>query len=226
MEARCEGSYIGRWRQDCCCRGSPARKAVPIRLPQRSRLTAESLDLDSLHGFYQAPALCVWTDETAALLQATLAKLGDDGLDPEQYHATALTNRANPVNSDAAQERDLLATDAALAYARTMASGRVDVASLSDQIDFPHPLFDPVEPLRLALGHGDLTTWLAQLPPPDPQYAALKGALAHYRTLAAWQPVPPPGGKAIDPGMQDPVIPALKQRLVIEGELAAVDAGG
>ena len=189
------------------------------------RLTAETLDLDALHGFYHDPAACLWTDAAAATLQAILGRLAEDGLDPGQFHAAALAQRATPVDEAAAAERELLLTDAALAYARAMVSGRVDTAALSDQIDFPHPAFDPAEPLRAALVAGDLAAWLAQLPPPDPQYAALKLALVRYRGLAEWQTIAYPGGKAIDPGTENPLIPALKQRLVAEGELDAADAG-
>ena len=216
---------VGLWVQDA---GAATGCADPLAaLPRLDKLP---LDIEGLKGFYsvpdgQAPSPCVWTDDTAALLQATLDKLGEDGLDPEQFHAALLAAQANPADASAAQERDLLATDAALAYARTMATGRVDVASLSDQIYFPQTPYDPAGPLRDALGRGELAAWLGKLVPTDPQYAALKAALAHYRTLAAWQIVPNPGGKALDPGAENPVIPPLKQRLVVEGELDAADKG-
>jgi murein L,D-transpeptidase YcbB/YkuD len=216
---------VGLWAQDA---GAAPGCADPLSaLP---RLDKVSLDLDALKGFYgvpdgQAPGPCVWTDDMAAVLQATLGKLGEDGLDPEQFHLSDLAVHANPADAAAAQERDLLATDAALAYARAMVTGRVDVATLSDQISFPPLAYDPAGPLRDVLGRGELAAWLVKLVPTDPQYAGLKAALAHYRTLAAWQIVPSPGGKAIDPGSENPVIPALKQRLVVEGELAAADKG-
>ncbi len=216
---------VGLWAQ-----GAVAGPGCADPLAALSRLDKLPLDIEALKGFYgvpdgQAPSSCVWSDDTAALLQATLAKLGEDGLDPDQFHATLLAAQATPADSNAAQERDLLATDAALAYASAMVTGRVDVARLSDQIYFPQTPYDPAGPLRDALGRGELAAFLAKLVPTDPQYAALKVALAHYRTLAAWQVVPNPGGKALDPGAENPVIPPLKQRLVVEGELEAVDKG-
>lgn len=189
------------------------------------RLTAEALDLDALRGFYHDPASCVWNDADGATLQAVLGKLDEDGLDPEQYHAAALSQRATPADEAGAAERDLLLTDAALAYAQTMVVGRVDPAMLSDQIHFPRPPYDPADGLRAALGTGGLAAWLVQLAPPDSQYAALKQALVQYRALPDWQPVQAPAdGKAIELGTHHPVIPAVKQRLVLEGELAAADA--
>jgi murein L,D-transpeptidase YcbB/YkuD len=189
------------------------------------RLTAEALDLDALHGFYHDPATCIWNDTDGATLQAVLAKLDEDGLDPDQFHAAALSQRAAPKDEPEAAERDLLLTDAALAYAQTMMGGRVDPAMLSDQIHFPRSPYDPADGLRTALGNGGLAAWLVQLAPPDPQYAALKQALVQYRALPDWQPVQAPAdGKAIELGTHHPVIPAVKQRLVLEGVMAEADS--
>jgi murein L,D-transpeptidase YcbB/YkuD len=188
------------------------------------RLTAAALDLDALRGFYREPAACVWTDASAALLQAVLARLGEEGLDPEQFHAAALAERATPTDSAVAAERDLLASDAALAYARAMVEGRVDPAAVRDQIWFPRPNFDPAELLRMALDNGELAAWLAGLPPSDPQYAALKAALVQYRGLTEWLSVQPPEAKTIEPGQRTTIVPALAQRLAAEGDLAAGDA--
>jgi murein L,D-transpeptidase YcbB/YkuD len=185
-------------------------------------LVAEALDLDALTGFYQASDSCLWTDAASATLQAALARLGEDGLDPAQFHAAALEARNDPAR---AAERDLLLTDAALAYARAMAYGRVDIAALSDQIDFPHPPFDPAPSLRAALDQAGVSAWLAQWPPADPQYDALKRALARYRGFSDWNALAMPAGKPIEPGQHDPVIALLKRRLLAEGELVAADAG-
>jgi murein L,D-transpeptidase YcbB/YkuD len=185
--------------------------AVPL-------LATEVLDLDGLHGFYRTGDGCLWTDEAAAPLQAALASLGEDGLDPEQFHASALADRRD------AAERDLLLTDAALAYARAMSLGWVDPATLTDQIDFPRPAFDPAAPLRAALERGELASWLAQLPPAEPQYAALKRALVHYRGFAPWEAIPPPDA-AIEPGQHAAIVPLLKRRLLAEAELVAAESG-
>jgi L,D-transpeptidase YcbB len=185
-------------------------------------LVAETLDLDALNGFYQASNQCLWTEAASATLQAALARLGEDGLDPAQFHLAALAARNDPAQ---AAERDLLLTDAALAYARAMAYGRVDTASLSDQIDFPHPAFDPAPSLRAALDQAEVSSWLAQWPPADPHYAALKQALARYSGFGEWNAIAMPDGKPIDPGQHDPVIALVKQRLLAEGEMVAVDAG-
>jgi L,D-transpeptidase YcbB len=184
-------------------------------------LAAEMLDLDGLHRFYRPGDTCLWNDATAASLQAALASLGEDGLDPAQFHASALADRRDDAR---AAERDLLLTDAALAYARAMVLGRIDPATLTDQIDFPHPAFDPAVPLRAAIEQGQVTSWLAQLPPVEPQYAALKRALARYQGFVPWEPIPPPAA-AIEPGQHAAVVPLLKRRLLAEAELPTTDSG-
>jgi murein L,D-transpeptidase YcbB/YkuD len=186
-----------------------------------AQLAGETLDLAALHEFYREGDDCLWSDGTAASLQAALAGLSEDGLDPEQFHASALAGRGDGAH---AAERDLLLTDAALAYARAMSTGRVDPAALPDQIDFPHPEFDAAAALRAALDHGEVAGWLAALPPAEPQYAALKQALTRYRGFAQWDAIPV-SSPAIEPGQHSALIPLLKRRLAAEAELPAADAG-
>lgn len=194
-------------------------------LAAAARLSAEPVDLDQLHIFYRAEDPCLWSDAATAALTTAIAALDQDGLDPNQFHAAALALRATPADPDAAAERDLIASDAALAYAHAMVEGRVDPARLSDQIDFPHPVFDPAPGLRAALGQGNVALWLGQLMPADPEYAALKQVLARYRGLASWPVLPLPGRGSMAPGDHDPLIVLLKERLHDEGLLADVDAG-
>ncbi|MGB8840413.1 MAG: L,D-transpeptidase family protein [Aliidongia sp.] len=190
-------------------------------LAAAASLAGETLDLAALHGFYRQGDGCLWNDGTAASLRAALAMLTEDGLDPEQFHGSAL---AGPDDGAHAAERDLLLTDAALAYARAMSTGRVDPVTLPDQIDFPHREVDAAPALRAALDRGEVVAWLAALPPDEPQYAALKQALARYRGFTPWDAIPATS-TAIEPGQRSPLIPQLKRRLAAEAELLAVDAG-
>jgi|HubBroStandDraft_1064217.scaffolds.fasta_scaffold00021_43 murein L,D-transpeptidase YcbB/YkuD len=199
--------------------GSSSAEGCTDPLAAAPLLAAEALDLDALRGFYGAADPCLWTDGAAAALRAALTRLPEDGLDPEQFHLSALIRRAAPTDPSVAAERDLLLTDAALAYGRTMAAGRIETSALSDQIDFPHPAFDPAESLRAALGEGDVAGWLTRMSPTDPQYAALKQVLARYRGLSEWPAIPMPGGKAIESGQHSPVVAQLRQRLLAEGDL-------
>jgi len=75
--------------------------------------------------------------------------------------------------------------------------------------------------LRSVLRRGDVAGWLRELPPRQPEYAALKALLARYRDLAArgdWVKLDAPA-KAVKPGKASPLVPLLRRRLAEEGYL-------
>jgi murein L,D-transpeptidase YcbB/YkuD len=75
--------------------------------------------------------------------------------------------------------------------------------------------YDAKAALRTAEAEGRVTAWLAELPPPDPGYAALLRAFASYRALAdngGWEPLAEP----VKPGASGPAVAALRQRLALE----------
>jgi murein L,D-transpeptidase YcbB/YkuD len=75
--------------------------------------------------------------------------------------------------------------------------------------------YDAPTALRAAATQGRLTAWLAELPPPDPAYAALVRAFARYRGLAdqgGWARLSEP----VKPGAAGPAVAALRQRLAAE----------
>ena len=60
-----------------------------------------------------------------------------------------------------------------------------------------------------------------------PQYAALKGALAQYRDIrdaGGWLAIPE--GESVEAGDSDPRIPAIRQRLSVEGYINAPEKDG
>jgi murein L,D-transpeptidase YcbB/YkuD len=75
--------------------------------------------------------------------------------------------------------------------------------------------YDALGALRAARAERRLAAWLAELPPPDPAYAALVRALARYRALAdqgGWDRLADP----VRPGAAGPAVAALRQRLAVE----------
>jgi len=181
----------------------------------------EAVDRVAVTEFYRSwGAGCAWTQENTAAFMHVLDGAAAHGLDPRAFHAEAL-KRGVPE-----EERDLLLTDAALAYARAMNDGRFDLARIEDDVDFPpSPGPGAVAQLKGALARGDAASWLASLPPKQPEYARLMEALAKYRALAAqggW-PVLQHAGPSLRPGEHSPLVPLLKRRLAAEGDLAAAD---
>jgi murein L,D-transpeptidase YcbB/YkuD len=78
----------------------------------------------------------------------------------------------------------------------------------------PEP-YDALAAFRAAKAEGRQGAWLAELPPPDPAYAALVRAYGRYRTLAAdggWARLSEP----VKPGAVGPAVAALRRRLAVE----------
>jgi L,D-transpeptidase YcbB len=130
----------------------------------------------------------VWTTRQAqadSLMEAVL-RAGDQGLDPELFHANLLRNRAALPPLD----RELLLSDAFLSYADALARGAVPVERRrDDQTLTPEPI-NVAAVLDAAIGSPDPATVIEALAPTTPTYQALRQALQGYRSGA------PAGDKA------------------------------
>jgi murein L,D-transpeptidase YcbB/YkuD len=159
----------------------------------------------------------VWTPERLRALQTAAGRAERHGLSQSDF----FDFDALAADRDAAEMRT---TAAALVYARVLAEGRVRPETVEDlwemqknRVDLPfgserRP--GPEPPPRLVRRPGPDRHRLFQpvrrlcpLSPPDPR-----------RRLAGL-----PSGPTIEPGASDARIPALIQRLVAEGDLAAAD---
>jgi murein L,D-transpeptidase YcbB/YkuD len=116
-------------------------------------------------------------------------------------------------------------------YLGDVHSGRVDPQQLPHGYAAPgREVFDPATYLQAALANGRLEAAARDAAPRIPQYARLREALAHYRTLAdhpAWKtplpPLPPgPRGSApkLEAGQPYAGLPLLQERLIAVGDLA------
>lgn len=105
--------------------------------------------------------------------------------------------------------------DAVVRYAEAQHGLRLRAGQwLAEWAIRPAP-YDSRAALRAAEGQGRVTAWLAELPPPDPAYTVLVGALGRYRALAddgGWAPLSGP----LKRGAAGPAVAALRQRLAIE----------
>jgi murein L,D-transpeptidase YcbB/YkuD len=138
------------------------------------------------------------TDELHAVLQSAPAQ----GLPARDYAAPA---GASP---DALE-------DAAVRYASAQHGQRLLPRQWPAEWAIRPAPYDALASLRSAKAQGRLTAWLAELPPPDPAYAALVRAFARYRTLAdqgGWGRLSEP----VKPGAVGPGVAALRQRLAVE----------
>jgi murein L,D-transpeptidase YcbB/YkuD len=154
------------------------------------------------------------------------------GLDPADYHLQAISSRlaagdwesADPV---ARGELELLLTDSLARLAFTLHFGKLDPEQLDPVWNLSREWggADPVGVFEQALRSGRIRELLEAAPPQYPFYGRLREGLARYRTIEAaggWPALV--GGDALKPGASDPRVPALRQRLEIEGDLAPAQA--
>lgn len=158
----------------------------------RNRLEATSglaIAGEKLHGallrpFYAAHDYApVWPSHQAqanALLAAVM-RAGEQGLDPELFHAALLRNPAalSPI------DRELLLSDAFLSYADALARGALPIEIRMDDEDLtPGPVDIPAA-LDRALNSPDPGAAVEALAPRSPSYMALRRALQSYRAAPA-----------------------------------------
>ncbi len=209
---------------------------------------AATLDLDMADGtvalhdgvlaFYRerqyAPA---WFEEQSLTEQARqlvgiLRQAETEGLNPEDYHVSAISalidlqrifNAYEELwNASALARLDILLTNAFLRYATHLTLGRVDPAAV-----YPREWravqrqADVVQVLRFSLDQGRVAEALAEMVPAYPEYFQLRDYLARYRSLAkqgGWPQIP--AGPKVNPGEEDWRIPWLRRHLARVGDLA------
>jgi L,D-transpeptidase YcbB len=159
-----------------------ADTALRNRIGSRPPLfvAGEELDVALLQRFYARHGFePVWTTRHAqanALVDAVL-RAGDEGLDPELFHATLLRRRATLPPLD----RDLLLSDAFLSYADALARGAVPLERRrDDQVLTPGPV-DVAAVLDEAAASANPGAVIEALAPTTPTYRALRQALQQYR---------------------------------------------
>jgi murein L,D-transpeptidase YcbB/YkuD len=157
----------------------------------------------------------------AALLNA-IRGASDHGLDPAWYGVGEVEKALAPGADPAAAET--LLTAAFVAYASDVSTGRVRANRVDKDIDIQQRKVDRADLLKAAAEAADFAAYLAALPPKG-DYPALQKALASWRdkrTKAAFTPLP--DGIALKPGMIDPRVPILRQRLA-ELDLSVPEPG-
>ncbi|MBV9551510.1 MAG: L,D-transpeptidase family protein, partial [Alphaproteobacteria bacterium] len=177
-------------------------------------IAGEPLHVALLRRFYAAhDSQPVWTTHSAqatALWHAVL-KAGDQGLDPDNFHAAAFAKPALSV-----VDRDILLSDAFLSYAHALAHGAVPSDTRIDDEDLAPEPVDVVAVLDGALASANPEGLVEGLAPNTPEYAALRRAFETYQGLAkagGWPRLP--DAQAVDrPRL-------LQQRLASEGYLPA-----
>jgi murein L,D-transpeptidase YcbB/YkuD len=172
----------------------------------------------------------LWSNpEAVAELLDAIRNIAREGLTPADYHLAALeTLRRKPAGGASGADFDLLLTDALVQLGYHLAFGKVDPEALDPDWNMRREIErrDAVVRLDAAIRDGRIAALLASLRPSQLVYARLINALQDYRDIAAhggWREVP--AGPTLKPGMSDPRVVALRERLAASGGLVLNDAG-
>jgi murein L,D-transpeptidase YcbB/YkuD len=175
-----------------------------------------------------APA---WQDPARLdALVATIMDVASDGLDPADYHLEALRSyrldlRMNaPLTAEDRADLELLATDALILAMYHVYGGKVEPVKLSSQWNYasrPVNVDRAYAFLEQTLTTGRIQEALDRVRPQHVWYQRGRERLQEYRNIAAaggWPTLP--DGPVLKPGMSDPRMPILRQRLTITKDLA------
>ena len=155
-------------------------------------IAGERLHAELLREFYAAHNYQpVWTTRQAqadALLQA-VSRAGEHGLDPDLFHAAALASptRLPPL------DRELLMSDAFLAFADALARGVVPLEARYDDEDLKPEPVDVAMELDRAISSPDPAAVIEVLAPQTATYKAMQHALRSYQAGAATAEPAPTG---------------------------------
>ena len=113
--------------------------------------------------------------------RAVLRKADEQGLRAADYAATVSRWEATPAAGREAAEYDVSLTADLLRYSHDVREGRTRPRDIYRDVDLPKHDFDIAQALNEALQRHSLAQFLADLPPPHPEYHRLAVALARYR---------------------------------------------
>jgi murein L,D-transpeptidase YcbB/YkuD len=185
--------------------------------------------------YSQRHYLPLWTDtgDVQQLLD-NLRALDQDGLDPADFRTQEITdtwNRMVAGTPTPAQRADFetLATSACISALVQLSRGKVDPATLGPNTNFDLVATDPSLGTAMleSLNQHHVSELFNQARPNSPLYTQLRASLANLRQLAAtvgWPSIAE--GPTLKPGMTDPRVISLRQRLIAENYLDAAQAGG
>ena len=144
----------------------------------------------------------LWLEEGGAKERATalldaIRSAPEHGLNTSAYPLAELERVVNEkritdtASAKTIADADVLLTSAYVAYASDMLIGQVDPKKVSQSWYTGSGVKERDSSIVRALQEGDMKEALALMAPQDPEYAALKSALARYREIVAAGGFPP-----------------------------------
>jgi L,D-transpeptidase YcbB len=169
----------------------------------------------AVEAFYSARGYApLWVENGAESARAKaaaayLSGVDADGLDPGDYPVPSFGN-ADP---NALAEAELKFTATVLTFARHAQLGRVHYSRVSADILYDQVAPEPAAVLGKMSEAGDVGAALDSFNPPQPGFSALKAKLAEARGRNGQGSNRISAGAALNIGVEDPRVPALRDRL-------------
>ncbi|AMP00135.1 L,D-transpeptidase catalytic domain protein [Collimonas arenae] len=165
-----------------------------------------------------------------------LQSADQDGLDPDDYQASALARivddarRGTRQSSESESEHSALMTQAMEQFISDLHFGRLDPRDLYPSFKVPPKQLDPAAYLRQALAGHALAPAIRNVAPQLPLYANLRQTLANYRELAKLpamqQRLPQLPANKLAPGQSYAGVDLLAQKLLALGDMAIAETAG
>ncbi|MGI9384870.1 MAG: L,D-transpeptidase family protein [Methyloligellaceae bacterium] len=175
------------------------------------------------------PLLWLATGRMDGLL-ARMKQAATDGLKSGDYPVAHLEELKVAAASTDARSRaviELWFSAFFLKYASDLKVGRFVPRKIDPELYWQSKVIDEAAALTRLGGYDDPRRFYDDWQPQNPDYLALRQALAVYSKIAAdggWPRLPP--GEVLKPGMSDPRVPQLKARLAVTGEFASAPQSG
>jgi len=177
---------------------------------------------ESLQAFYSGRSYApIWltdghANDRAIAAVGYLARVEADGLNPADYPVPDFKSITDP---QALAEAELKFDMSVITYARHASIGRVAWSRVNANIEYDTKAPEPASVLAKMADAKDVTAALDAYEPHAPGYLALKAKLAEIRAGNGDGLKPPiPNGPVLKIGEQDPRVPALRQKLGINGD--------
>jgi murein L,D-transpeptidase YcbB/YkuD len=177
----------------------------------------------AVEAFYAARSYApIWVENGAVSARGKaaatyLAGVDADGLDPGDYPVPSFAN----ADAGALAEAELKFTATLLTYARHAQIGRVHYSRVSADIVYDLVAPEPGAVLTKLADAKNVAEALDSYNPPHPGYKALKAKLADARGRTGdTGHTRISSGQTLKPGMDDPRVPLLRDRLGVTGDPA------
>ncbi len=209
-----------------------------LGVPANSGAVLDLHELAIVDSFYQVQENRIfWLDGASkrpnALAEGMLQCIAESsrhGLLPEDYHYERLSMTANRARASVGeslpmeelQNFELLMTDAFVHLALHYYQGKVQPDSLMNWFIKPKPKLDWVSFLTVALQEDGPCAALERLLPIHAGYWTLVAQLERYRNLN-WRPIDADVTVLVQRGDDDPLVLALRERLLVTGDLPEGD---